>query len=88
MFRAGQKVVCVDAKPRARNRPTHLVEGSIYTIHKEFDTISGYVGVLLEELKPPDHGVGWFADRFRPLTDISELEKLLIQAPVKVKEPA
>lgn len=82
MFRTGQKVVCVDDKPRD-NGPSGLTEGYIYTIRGTYlDKRHTVPAVMLEEMKPPaSNSRGWFADRFRPLvekkTDISVFTKLL-----------
>lgn len=82
-FRVGQRVVCVDDKPRLV-APVLVRRGHIYTVTDVFETWSGLVGVLLAEVDP---GLlpGWHADRFRPITerktDISVFTEILNRAP-------
>lgn len=79
-FYPGQRVICVDDSPDWMGRPIMIVKGQIYTI-KSFFTLHGIHGVLLEEVSPGE-APGWTADRFRPVTDISEFKKLTKTAPV------
>jgi hypothetical protein len=77
MFKVGQKVVCIDAKPRIVDRYGNIlpIEGEIYTIRKVIEW-----GVFLVEIvnKPQwydDPGTKkliftetcFMADRFRPI---------------------
>lgn len=91
---AGQRVVCVDAKPRpdVGNLPTLLTEGQIYTIDAIYETSAG-VSVTLCEVAVPStppyrYKIGWCADRFRPVkeTDISVFTAMLKTK--KIKENA
>lgn len=79
-FRPGQKVVCIDDSPDWMGRPIVVVKNQIYTI-KKFFTVCGMPGVLLEEVSP-GQAPGWAASRFRPVTDISSLKKLLKTQPM------
>lgn len=84
MFRAGQKVVCVDAS----GGPT-LTEGAVYTIHRiegpfpgRFrDQIGEMYGVFLYEVEPDPQFYGFHPSRFRPAvdrpTDISVFTRML-----------
>lgn len=81
MFRAGQKVVCVDAVPRyPEDKTTFLEEGAVYTVVSTFETWAGD-GVTLNEFSVVDGKRGWHADRFRPAverkTDISVFKAML-----------
>lgn len=80
-FHVGQKVVCVDDKPRDDWRPTFLKKGSIYTITWVYCVPAGS-GVLLYEVENPyPDRLGWYSDRFRPIeerkTDITVFQKML-----------
>lgn len=78
MFRIGQKIVCVDGKPRRPRTTPHIypVKGEIYTvraIHRNLDA------VLLEEIinYPRYYSnvfgeLHWFCDRFRPIVKIGD----------------
>lgn len=92
MFRVGQKVVCIDVKPRPgrfwvfRDAP---VKGRIYTIASTF-IIEGHDAVTLVEQKrhPMSEYQGYAASRFRPIadrpTDISVFKEML--HPSKIAE--
>jgi len=78
MFRIGQKVVCIDDKPRnpSQVRPgiTTPKKGIVYTIRDIYESVtkSGKVGLILEEIKNPTNEkfgkeLGFNADRFKPL---------------------
>ena len=96
-FVAGQKVVCVDNKPRRADENLRLLlkDGAIYTIREVSKRPDG-IGVLLNEINSYDHRCGavryYFYDRFRPLvstkTDISSFQKILEEASKKVEEKA
>jgi hypothetical protein len=81
-FGVGQKVVCVDARKRARipsinyERP-QLTKGAVYTI-RELDGCDGYHAVRLVEIVEPildiwiDRGPSepaWHSGRFRPIVE-------------------
>jgi hypothetical protein len=89
VFYVGQKVVCVDAKPR-KFKPK-LIEGNIYTI-VGFSKKSKDGTVFLHEVKAEheDEGWGFYRDRFRPVvekkTNISIFEAMLNVHPVKLDE--
>lgn len=87
-FYVGQKVVCVDAKPR--HYPNSLlIEGEVYTI-------AGYAknsldeAVFIFEKEATYPASGFYADRFRPVvekkTDISIFEAMLNMQPSKLDE--
>lgn len=61
-FRVGQKVVCVDATGQCI-----LKRGEVYTVCG-FNHSPGILFLQLEEL-PHGPGNGWYANRFRPVTD-------------------
>lgn len=99
MFRVGQKVVCVDAKPRLElgNLPTLLTEGQVYTIATIGTYWGGACGVTLQEITMPAMGnyrykSGWPVDRFRPAverkTDISVFKALLKTKKIEESENA
>ncbi len=90
-FYVGQKVVCIDAADTNIEQIAELVEGQVYTI--------GWVGpyqppaswrcgkgicvrVLECRNQFPQEPPFW-ARRFKPVTDISMLEKMLTTAPIK-----
>ena len=88
MFRVGQKVECVDAKPRLGQSvwdgPT-LVKGRLYTIGGVYLS-DGEECVILDEIKRGPRALlegkpGFLASRFRPVvtrkTDISVFRALL-----------
>jgi hypothetical protein len=89
MFYVGQKVVCVNAKPRSPNWPgtKRVVEGAVYTIRAVyFEKRQNATGVLLSEIVnefAPSIGCepGFLASRFRPVverkTDISIFTDML-----------
>lgn len=75
-FSVGQKVVCVDIKPRMYPTCDGLIIGEIYTVeHMDF----GGVAVLLVEVKSKQNPLGYYyADRFRPLIhSLEEVDNLL-----------
>jgi hypothetical protein len=54
MFKVGEKVVCVDAKPNQKASQFYsewLVEGKEYTVRRCEGSLVGQVRVLLEEVK-------------------------------------
>lgn len=76
MFRIGQKVVCVDDRPREfYQQPTLLVKGQIYTIRGFTESPIDGAGLLLEEIiinaKPFTNGQerGYLPRRFRPAVE-------------------
>lgn len=79
MFRVGQRVVCVNAKPETWHT-TGLVKGEIYTIESMFKNCYGNLAFQMIEAKN-GHGVGYRASRFRPIqerkTDISIFKAML-----------
>ena len=90
MFRVGQKVVCIDAKPRKRGHVARLTEGSVYTISKLGPGDNDGAELFLVEMGAISHPwFGFYADRFRPAverkTDISVFTKILDN--VRVKTP-
>ena len=78
-FKVGQKVVCVDARPRQVSR-TILRHGEIYTIVALPMSPDGLQGVEVAEVKSIAP-FGFWANRFRPVverkTDISVFTKML-----------
>jgi hypothetical protein len=81
MLRTGQKVECVDDRPRHGHvAPTNLTEGTVYTIRGRYLSLKGEPGVLLEEVAPPLPGYGFYEDRFRPIVDISVFTRMLKRA--------
>jgi hypothetical protein len=83
MLHAGQKVECIDDKPRQGHvAPTNLIKGEVYTVKGRYASPNG-PGVLLE-VAPPLPGYGFFEDRFRPIVDISVFTQMLKRAPVPV----
>ena len=78
-FRVGQKVVCVDDRPRAY-RENPLVLGGIYTIAGLPIEPSGEIGVFLVEVES-SAPFGFYPDRFRPIvekkTDINFAHEIL-----------
>lgn len=66
MFYVGQKVVCVDAKPRNYGTCS-LVEGAVYTVRR----VDPKYGVFLNEVRAlfEHEGSGFFEDRFRPAVE-------------------
>lgn len=85
MFRPGQKLVCIDAKPR-QHGPSFLVEGQVYTCHRVIETeFFDHIVFRAVQLVEMDASpcLGWWADRFRPATDISIFKKLLAPTPKK-----
>jgi len=85
-FVVGQKVVCVDdsIRPgRVRQAGHDIRKGQIYTVYGFQISRSGDLNVELVELPHPN---GYFPSRFRPVTDISDPQKLV--ADVFTKTPA
>jgi hypothetical protein len=77
-FYTGQRVVCVDAKPREAPVP-ELCEGEIYTVQKLVEPD----GLQLKELMVDPPWGGYFRNRFKPTDptpDISVFERLLVDA--------
>lgn len=65
MFRAGQKVVCVNAgrHPRGAASAPNLVEGEIYEI------IETYINTGDVMLRVSGCSTGWISERFRPVVE-------------------
>lgn len=82
IFRAGQRVVCIDAKVRPESSlfvigGEELVEGTVYTVRANVTAgPDSTPAILLEEIRLPalsgpfDEGA-FYADRFRPVTERS-----------------
>ena len=84
MFKIGQKVVCVNDKPRPRklgkvprNKP--LKKNNTYTIRGIYESVThpGTVCILLEELVNSicnqwRKEIGYDADRFKPIDMIDD----------------
>lgn len=72
MFYSGQKVICVDAKPRL-SYGTPLEEGRVYTVLRTQDCgcagCAKAPGVLLVEVEPPGFCCSFWHTRFRPAVD-------------------
>jgi hypothetical protein len=99
-FRVGQKVVCVDDKPRpgANPRMDGLSKGQVYTVQRiGIDNFWAepvlWLVEIRRELQPGFQRfgeVGYDPRRFRPVvekkTDISIFEAMLKRAPVKHEE--
>lgn len=70
MFHKGQKVVCVDDKPRHQFAPLPIRKDVVYTIRAA--NVRGK-GVYLEEIVSPMYPDGlecsFYTDRFRPVVD-------------------
>lgn len=88
MFHVGQKVVCVDDSPDALGRPLVVMKDHIYTVSSSFYW-NGIPAILLQEVCPGS-APGWFAYKFRPITerktDISIFKRLLVPGS-KIVEP-
>lgn len=95
-FFVGQKVCCVDASPSIDGRKVPLIEGEIYVVsgfapRPDFD---GSRSISLRGVKngpPRSYGrfniLPYFLNRrFRPVTDISDLKKIVSE--VFTKKPA
>lgn len=87
-FHVGQQVVCVDASPDWRGRPTNVVKNAVYTIAEIGEPDStGALGLILVEVRPQYRGrPGYRASRFRPVrkTSIEIFERMLTKAPESV----
>jgi len=87
-FVAGQKVVCVDDKPR--HLPVgELRRGRVYTVQSVYVSCNyDGVGISLVELSP-GCSLGYYQDRFRPAlphsTDLNVFRRFLV--PKKVDKP-
>lgn len=95
-FDVGQRVVCVDAKPRDDRDATLIMflrEGAIYTVRSlethPSPSAAGFPTMRVEEIKCPvmdtSHGlweIGFAPDRFRPVTptSIDVFEEMLVRA--------
>lgn len=95
MFKAGQRVVCVDAKPRKHTKEPVLLrflkEGAIYTV-RSFEAFPGeedYPTLRLVEITLPTlqetigpWEVGYAPSRFRPVqeTNIDVFQEILVRA--------
>jgi deoxyribodipyrimidine photolyase-like uncharacterized protein len=66
-FRVGQRVVCVDAKPRFYST-CHLIEGAIYTIVGFREFSPRWRAAWVAEVQSQSKN-GFFADRFRPVVE-------------------
>jgi len=82
MFKIGQKVVCIDDKPR-KNRPNFTIKpikkNSTYTIRGIYESAThpGVVCILLEELvnsidKKWNKEIGYDSTRFKPIDMIDD----------------
>ncbi len=86
MFFVGQKVVCVDTSEwnlgaeKAAKGNVFPVKGGIYTIR---EVVDGDGLLLMEIVNPPTWWgkveIGFFASRFRPVTDISDLKEIVAE---------
>ena len=71
-FHVGQKVVCVDSKPR-NGFERYLTKGEIYTVRGFCRNIYDKLGILLVEVRSPrgrflsGEERGFRPDRFRPV---------------------
>lgn len=72
MFEIGQKLLCIDDRPKFYSGLTGLAAGSIYTVTDIFNLpdASGSYGVALLEARSR-HSFGFRSDRFRSLDDPS-----------------
>lgn len=94
MFHVGQKVVCVDDKPRSASvkpPPMGIVEGEVYTV-REVVMAPHRPAIYIEEIHNPMHpiwGVEWayMADRFRPVKTTNIDVFLSMLAPTRISEP-
>lgn len=66
-FRIGQKVVCVDDKPRYYETCS-LVEGNVYTVLGARVFSPTCVAIWVAEAKSISRN-GFYADRFRPVVE-------------------
>jgi hypothetical protein len=93
MFKPGEKIVCVDAKPAVEGVMSHfkywVEDRQTYTVRSTRNGFTGHMGVLLEELKNPPILIeqlggkaepGYAEWRFR------RLEEVLEQISIKEKE--
>lgn len=82
MFYSGQKVVCVDDSPSMWGDDSGVKKGEIYTI---LEVLFDGEGVTLWEINTQPSYVGYWAHRFRPITekktDISVFQEILIKCP-------
>ncbi len=102
--KVGDKVVCIDCKPRGNDTTSYLEVGKTYTLRGVI-IWSNWVGgtkppgtaFFLKEVNRPacstdglEHPYGW--DRFKPLTrkktDISVLENILLNSHIEIPEDA
>lgn len=79
-FWVGQKVVCVDIDDHGSGPAKSLKINHVYTIRdiRGDGWLLGrlVVAVWLNEVDAPDH-YGYLSSRFRPATDISDLQKIV-----------
>lgn len=92
MFYVGQKVVCVDDRFPYKALPTTIrpIAGNIYTVTRGnfMDRVVWREGIEIAEARNtrPNAGhTGFLAARFRPVTDISDLQAIV--AEVKTGKP-
>lgn len=86
MYLRGQKLECVDDTNFRNPHLAHLTDGK-HPVKGQIYTFRGYTGgefIMVEEIVGKPHHWqygygegGWFPHRFRPITDISDLQKLL-----------
>lgn len=88
MFYVGQRVVCVDDSPHFEGTAA-LKMGAVYTVRNFHECPDGRVGMRLSEVTLPLAGNGiehcFRQSRFRPVTDISDLQAIV--AEVKTGKP-
>lgn len=93
-FHIGQRVVCIDDKPRppsiSYQQDAKVTKGSIYTVRGIYNAVPrSIVGILLEEvtgiLSPKwNIEIGFCSTRFRPVreTNIDVFTKMLEKEPI------
>ncbi len=93
-FEVGQRVVCVDAMHTNITHTPELVDGEIYTVawvgpYTEPPSHGGSQGIAVKvmECRVQPGDPPFWARRFRPVTDITLFESMLIHAPVRDVEP-
>lgn len=98
MFKPGEKIVCVDAKPAADGVMDlfkyWVKDNQTYTVRSTRNGFTGHMGVLLEELKNPSIPVpqlngkaepGYAEWRFRRLEDV--LNEISIAELEEINQP-